>query len=295
MSRPSKVQKLEVGVEAPSAVETGLITEREFQRSLSGEDIDLGRGAVPLEASDHHTTSSFLEPTVAHSYNVLKKELTFSAADKAGSAYFTASVNVGRALERLGIRMEVTDAKTTVEAVKLLRSDKLRESVVSPTAQSSTDSDATVVVRSELKDVVTRELERLARYGPSRLVTATHPVDKDETTQYGVKIGFQGGKLTCQVRSMETDKVTGTRTLTQQDVARRVACMLSLSENDVVDFKEALKTAKTYEPDDTDNFVLRRGPGKHGELELSVELPSDEFTDGSRVFAPVGVLALASD
>ena len=294
MSRPVKMQKLEVDVQqAPSAVETGLISEREFERSLSGEDVDLGRGAVPLEPSDHHTISSFVEPTVSHTYDILNKELNFCAADKAGSAYITARISIGEVFKRLGIKIEVIDPKNTARTLKLLQSEQFRGSVASPKAQSS-DSDSTVVVREELKDVVARELERLARYGPSRLVTATHPVDKSETTQYGVKLTFHGGKLACQVRSMETDRVTGTRTLTQQEVARRVAAMLSLSENDTVDFREAVKTAKTYEPDDTDNFLLRPH-GNRGELELSVELPPDEFTDESRVFSPVGVLALAAD
>lgn len=289
------MQKLEVDVQqAPVSVEAGLISNREFERSLSGEDVDLGRGAVPLEPSDHHTMSSFVEPTVSHSYDVLKKELNVSAADKAGSAYITARISIGEVFKRLGIKIEVTDPKNTARTLKLLQSEQFRGSVASPKGQSS-DSDSTVVVRSELKDVVARELERLGRYGPSRLVTAAHPVDKSETTQYGIKITFQGGKFACQVRSMETGSVTGSQTLAQQDVARRVAAMLSLSENDAVDFKEAVKTAKTYEPNESDNFVLRPCLGNRGELELSIKLPPDEFTDGSPVFSPVGVLAIAAD
>jgi hypothetical protein len=96
------------------------------------------------------------------------------------------------------------------------------------------------------------------------------------------------------VRALESDTFTGTRTINATDVAKRVAAMLSISEDDSVDFKDAVKTATNYT--DTDGtFNLRVGASGRGEVELSVALPADSFNDGEPCFAPLGVLALASN
>ena len=275
MQRESKIQRLSA---APPPTPEEPVEEPEKR----------AKTVVELDSSDHMTYSSFADVASTHTYDVVSGEFNLSANDRNGNGYFVVKLNVERLFQKLGIRRVVTDLQATVKSIKLLRAESLRKSESVASEDDAPPSESPAAVPPKLKERVKRELSRLVAYGPSQYVVVYHGKRTKESTGYQISISHNGEALTFQFMSVETDRVTGTVTLSDREVCEAVAQMMNSHEDDD-DITTAMKTARTLTKD-TFKLSVRKHCGNA--VALSVAMPDDSFTAGARCDAHVANLYL---
>lgn len=246
----------------------------ELQTEDAEESKASAAALVSLDSGDHQTTSSLSEFEANHCYNVVDDKFDLSVASPAG--FVNIRLKLKPLFDRLGLKRIITDTKSTIKAVKLLKTTAL-----SPRASTSTDdADETQALRS----AVDRELDRLVRYGPLRIVEVVHPDDDAEKTQYKLQLSSDATSIKVDVSSIETFKKTGNVKIARGDVARAISHAIKADENET-DFTNLVVSAG-FQVVKGDKFKLQFT--NKNRVKLAVLLPLDDFTGAAECFADIG-------
>jgi hypothetical protein len=247
--------------------------------------------SVVVNPEEHNTHTSFSEVSLTYSLNIVKKTMSINAVSSS-SDYFSSVINFGKVFDRLGAELVIRNTKETLDSIKTAKQfaqvsgateEKMVEnksgSEIEPAAESSMASNG-------LKRALMAEFEKFTQYGSCRLIEAKN---KDDSTLYRVDFSRQlvsnAYVIKSKIISIESNRATGVISISEDDIFKRILSIskVSADDDDATTVLNAASMACGEACEDTDWAVNVKKRGEKFTINVSAQLPKDEFTEDALV------------
>lgn len=261
------------------------------ENSFEDEDEVLVKNStfISLQSEDHETSTPWINSTLDHTYDVKTGEFNIFATEEDGPGLFSVKIKTKQIYDRVGIHRSIPDIKSTIKTVKLLQKSELKGGDV----QSLADGDGNVYgvgdagdqrASEKLSALVEKEIEKNVKYGSSKLINVRNNETK-ETTEYNIILAIKSNKLFITFKSMESEKITGERSVSVSNVSSIISSLLGVSDEEFTSAENLFATIGNNEA--KSEFFAAKVSNDKKHILISAILPYDSFTSDTDIYCEV--------